>query len=195
MNQNQEPPSKTWIVGCLSAAAIIIAAIIGLGAPFAERLADVYFPSPTPSINLVGPITSAGNSSLPPTSVPASTQAINMPTQSSNTNIGGILTNCSVFQNGESRKVSLGTFVIGDIIIDGTAQFDSGKVGEGTVAYFEKDATVLAQWGAGCYLGGKALIEEVIQGEFQHGCGSKCTSVRFVLVQSDGQQQVQYYNK
>lgn len=44
----QEPESKAWI-GCLSAAAVIIAAIIGLGVPFAERAADIYFPKPTPS--------------------------------------------------------------------------------------------------------------------------------------------------
>ena len=192
---NQESSKKTLVVAWVSAAAMIIAAIIGLGIPFAERLADVYFPSPTPSVNLVAPTTGIGNPSASPTSTPTSTQTINIPAQSSNTETGGSLTSCSAFRNGESRTVPPGTFVLGDIIIDGTAQFDSGKVGEGTDAYFERDSTVLAQWGAGCYLGSKALADEVIQGEFQHGCGSKCTTVRFVLVQSDGQQLVQYHSK
>lgn len=44
----QEPPSRAWI-GCLGAAAVIIAAIIGLGVPFAEKMSDVYFPVPTTS--------------------------------------------------------------------------------------------------------------------------------------------------
>jgi|GEM_PF-5495205 hypothetical protein len=44
---SQQPPNKTFAVAIIGAAAIIIAAIIGLGAPFAERLADIYFPKPT----------------------------------------------------------------------------------------------------------------------------------------------------
>ena len=50
----QEPPSKAWI-GCVSAAAVIIAAIIGLGMPFAERLADRYFPPPTSTSSSITP--------------------------------------------------------------------------------------------------------------------------------------------
>ncbi len=48
----QEPPSRAWI-GCLSAAAVIIAAIIGLGAPFAENLAARYIPPLTPTPDLI----------------------------------------------------------------------------------------------------------------------------------------------
>jgi len=50
-----EPPSKTWvvvIVAIIGAAGVIIAAIIGLGMPFAERLADRYYPPFTPTVNL-----------------------------------------------------------------------------------------------------------------------------------------------
>jgi hypothetical protein len=137
----------------------------------------------------------AGNQNPYPTTAPISTQIISIPTQSSSNENGGTLTSCSAFQNGETRKVSSGTFVIGDIIIDGTSQYDSGGTSEGTVAYFEKESTVIAQWGAGCYIGSKNLANDIIQGEFQHGCGSKCASVRFVVVQSDGQQQIQYFNK
>ncbi len=71
---NQESSSKTWIVGCLSAAAVIIAAIIGLGAPFAARLADVYFPSPTPFINSIPP-TQVVIATLPPQQVSQPTSA------------------------------------------------------------------------------------------------------------------------
>lgn len=106
---------------------------------------------------------------------------------------GGDLTSCSTFKNGETRKISTGTFVIGDIVIDGIAQYDSGGTKEGTVAYFEKESSVTAQWGAGCYVGSKNFAQQVIQSELEHGCSSKCTSVRFVLVQSDGQQIVEYY--
>jgi hypothetical protein len=102
------------------------------------------------------------------------------------------LTSCTAFQNGETRGVSSGSFVIGDVIIDNVPQYDSGGIGEGTVAYFEKEATVTAQWGAGCYLGDKSLIEEIVQGELQHGCGSQCTRVRVVIIQADGRQQVSY---
>lgn len=51
----EEPSSKVWIVGCLGAAGVIIAAIIGLGAPFAERIADYYFPTYTPEIFQITP--------------------------------------------------------------------------------------------------------------------------------------------
>jgi len=44
---SEENSSKTWRIGCLSATAVIIASIIGLGMPFAERFADRYFPPPT----------------------------------------------------------------------------------------------------------------------------------------------------
>lgn len=47
----QEPPSKTWIVvivAIISTAGVICAALIGLGLPFASRLADRYFPTYTP---------------------------------------------------------------------------------------------------------------------------------------------------
>ncbi len=136
-----------------------------------------------------------------PTSVSASetpiptleTQPPIIQTTSTNVPSSGDLTLCSEFKNGETRKISVGTFVIGDITINGIAQYDSGGTGEGTVAYFEKDSTVKAQWGAGCYTGSMASADQIIQGELQHGCGSKCTSVRYVVVQSDGQQKVSYF--
>ncbi len=137
----------------------------------------------------------AGKQNPYSTTAPVSTQSVSIPTKSSNNESDGNLTSCSAFQNGETRQISPGTFVIGDITINGTPQYDVGGTGEGTLAYFESESTVTAQWGAGCYTGNKNLADEIIQGEFQHGCGSKCTSVRFVDVQSDGQQQVQYYNK
>ena len=46
-----ESPNKSWGIAILSAAAIIIAAIISLGMPFAERIADRYYPSLTPTAN------------------------------------------------------------------------------------------------------------------------------------------------
>jgi hypothetical protein len=75
--KNQETSNKTWIIGCLSAAAVIIAAIIGLGVPFAERLADVYFPSPTPALNPIPP-TQVVIATIPPQPVIQST-SVNIP--------------------------------------------------------------------------------------------------------------------
>lgn len=48
----QESQSKTWIVlivAIISGTAVICAAIIGLGAPFAERMADRFMPPSTPT--------------------------------------------------------------------------------------------------------------------------------------------------
>jgi hypothetical protein len=103
---------------------------------------------------------------------------------------GGHLASCSAFENGESRQVTSGTFVIGDIVIDGTKQHGEGDIGESTVAYFEKESTVLAQWGAGCYTGNKTLASQVIDQQLNEGY----TRVRFVVVQSDGQQVVRFYD-
>ena len=97
------------------------------------------------------------------------------------------LANCSSLSSGETRTVLPGTYILGDVTIDGTPQYVTSIPNEGTVAYFEKEATVLAHWGAACLTGSSNLKDEIIQGELQHGCGSKCTSVRFVLVQNDGQ--------
>jgi hypothetical protein len=98
------------------------------------------------------------------------------------------LMSCSPLQKGETRTVSAGTFIFGDvIIIDGVPQYDSNIADEETVAYFEKEANVTAPLGARCYLGTSDLINLVIQSELWQGCDSKCASIRFVLVQSDGQ--------
>ncbi len=71
----QEHSSKAW-VGCVSAAAIIIAAIIGLGVPIAERLADRYFPPLTPTTNSIAPTQVTVVTTLP--------QPVNQPTTTPN---------------------------------------------------------------------------------------------------------------
>jgi hypothetical protein len=53
----QEPPSKTWIpvtAAIITGACAVIAAIVTLGAPFAERMADRYYPPFTPTPNSSG---------------------------------------------------------------------------------------------------------------------------------------------
>ncbi len=94
---------------------------------------------------------------------------------------------CVPLQNGETRIVSAGTFIIGDVIIDGVEQSDPNITNEGKIAYLEKTSIVTAPQGADCYVGNNNSIYQVVQNELQYGCGSKCQSVRFVLVQSDGQ--------
>lgn len=103
------------------------------------------------------------------------------------------LANCGEFKPGEARKVSSGSFVIGDVVINGTPQYDSGGTAEGTVAYFEKDGDVYAEWGAGCYQGSIDFLEEIVQRELEYGCGLSegCSTIRVVIVRSNGQQDVQ----
>ena len=130
-------------------------------------------PTPTPN-------SSIPSTPLPPISVPTLTNAF--PADNSNSPIS-----CMPLQRGETRFVPTSTFILGDIIIDGVEQYDSNIISEGKVTYLEKASLITAPQGADCFLGNNDSIYEVVQNELQHGCGSKCASVRFVLVQSDGQ--------
>jgi len=94
---------------------------------------------------------------------------------------------CPKFKKLEDRTVPSGTLILGDVIIDGVEQYDPNDPGEGTVSYFETETTVTTPIGADCYTGGSYIIDPVIQNELLYGCGSRCTSIRFVLVQRDGQ--------
>jgi hypothetical protein len=137
----------------------------------------------------------SSNPAITDTPFPTQTPTISSPTQSTPTETSGELSSCPSFQNNETRSATPGMFVLGDITINGVDQF-TDNIGEGTVAYFEMNAEVFAKWGAGCLQGNKILIDQVVQDELEHGCdGSGCTSVRFVLVQTDAQQVVQYYYK
>jgi|GEM_PF-6333032 len=140
------------------------------------------------------------NTPVPPTETFTPVPPPNTPTlrmiQPTATRIGQVLISCNELKKGETRQVSGGTFVIGDIKVNDVIQYDiGGAANEGTIAFFEQGGSVTAEWGAGCYQGSEELLNKVIQGEFEHGCGSKCTSVRVVIVRSDGQQNVQYYSK
>jgi hypothetical protein len=88
---DQKSRNTKIMVGCMGATAIIIAAIIGLGQPFAQRIADRYFPQPL-STSIDNPTTGIIYPTVYPTSVPPSIQEINTPMQSSNTETGGSLT-------------------------------------------------------------------------------------------------------
>jgi len=97
------------------------------------------------------------------------------------------MASCSSFQIGETRTVSAGTFIFGNIIINGIKQYASNNATESAIAFFETKSTVTAASSADCYLGGNEVINFVIQNELQHGCSSRCTSVRFVVVTMNGQ--------
>ncbi len=157
-------------------------------------------PAPTWTPTVPPPTPVPTNTPVPPTETFTPTRTpTNTPTlrtiQPTATRVGQVLISCSELKKGETRQVSSGTFVIGDIKVNDVIQYDIGSQNEGTVAFFEQGGSVTAEWGAGCYQGSEELLSKVIQGEFEHGCGSKCTSVSVVIVRSDGQQNVQYYSK
>lgn len=78
---DKENQSKAWI-GCVSAAAIIIAAIIGLGMPFAENMAARLLPPYTPTAISVAPTevspTIIPQQTIQPTSAPVQPQSTSL---------------------------------------------------------------------------------------------------------------------
>ena len=127
-----------------------------------------------------------------PTLIP--TETVGVPTQTITPTVEYPVA-CDQLKAGETRKISPGTYIVGDITIDGIPRFDPGGVNnEGTVAYVEVETTVYAEWGAGCYTGSKNLTNFFIKGLFENGCDKVCKNVRFVAVQSDGQHE-QFYDK
>ena len=101
------------------------------------------------------------------------------------------LVDCGRFNSGETRTVSPSTFVIGDVYVNDTKQHDDGE-GEGTIVFFERTGVVYAPFGAGCYQGSIENLDQIVQQQLRDGCGSKCTSVRVVVVRADGYQDVTY---
>ena len=102
MSDNKERSNIALTVGCLSAVAVIIAAIIGLGSPFAERAADLYFPTFTPVPNNP-PINTSAPIELP-------TQAVVAPVipQIQPTSVSVPQTDCSKMIEGEHHFPTLG---------------------------------------------------------------------------------------
>ena len=98
----QESQSKTWIVvivAIISGTAVICAAIIGLGAPFAERMADRYMPPSTPTTAYpVAPTTETLAAGIPQTVIPP-TAITNQPPP---------YVDCSQMIEGEHHKPTLG---------------------------------------------------------------------------------------
>jgi hypothetical protein len=102
------------------------------------------------------------------------------------------LQGCSSLAKRETRTISRGTFIVGDVVVNGTPQYDPREK-EGTVVFLERDASIFAEWGAACYQGNIGLLSQVIQGEYNTGCDTGCIKVRAVIVRSDGQQEVKCY--
>lgn len=88
---------------------------------------------------------------------------------------------------GESQ-VQPNRFVIGDIIIDSVSYSDARDYREeGTVAFFERKATVVAKYGAGSWCGNISELGKLVAQEFVTGCGGDgCNTIRQVIVKSDG---------
>lgn len=90
-------------------------------------------------------------------------------------------------KNGEFTA-NPGEFIIGDIVIDEESYSDARDYREeGTIAYFERSAQVLAKHGAGAWCGDISNFPELISNEFSKGCGGNgCNTIRQVVVRSGG---------
>lgn len=75
-------------------------------------------------------------------------------------------------------------YIIGDIVIDNISYTDmQDATEEGTIAYFEREAQVTANWGAGCWEGDISNLQDLIREEFEIGCGGPgCETLRVVIV-------------
>lgn len=103
MSQNQDRSnSNAWIVGCLGAAGVIVAAIIALGAPIAQSAADYYFPTLTPVPNNPSTYTTVPN--IVPTQVIVATAI----PQTQPTSGSSSPTDCSKMIEGEHHFPILG---------------------------------------------------------------------------------------
>lgn len=78
-------------------------------------------------------------------------------------------------------------YLIGDIVIDNFSYTDmQDAIREGTIAYFEREAQVLANWGAGCWNGDISHLRELMLEEFEIGCGgSGCETLRIVIIRAN----------
>jgi len=129
------------------------------------------------------------NTPVPPTNIPIPPTATRI-TISTSAPILQQLRDCAVFSNKEERSVAAGTFVHGDVRVNGIPQYDEGGgENEGTVVYFEVPGTVYSEFGAGCRMGDRSFLEQIIREEFQGGCDGQlgCRKVRVVIVNSNGQ--------
>ena len=125
----EEPPKKTWIVvivTIISAAGVICAAIIGLGAPFAERIADRYYPPLTPATNSdsippTNVVSQNQESAIIPTSIDPPTSSASISTESSTASLDGPFR--------EHIASSIGTGVFTQVTFsDGNAPYSSSEL-------------------------------------------------------------------
>lgn len=197
-NKRTSKPIKATIVAVASA--IVMACIGGIFLIFNHLFAGNAIPVETGNLNpaLTVAVTQYQESvkvlSSPTDNPTAISPIIVIPTQTKPvpTKIGA-LTSCPTLHDHELRIVQAGTFVIGDIVIEQIEYINN--TGETTIAYLERNATIWALEEVPCYRGEKNLLDDVIQDEFQYGCGSGCTSIRFVVVPKEGPQTVEIYDK
>jgi hypothetical protein len=167
---------------------VVIGPGVQVGNPKVEQPThSVQETVPQPSLTALPVIVQSTNTPVPPTATRVPPAAV--PSNG--------LSSCQAFQGGETRQVAPGTFVVGDIVVDDVVQYDRNQqeatygYPEGTIAFLERETSVTAPWGAGCYRGDIDQLNEVIQGEFAHGCETGCVAVRVVIVRTNGQQEVQ----
>ena len=198
MSENRERSNMTWGVGCLSAAAVIIAAIIGLGVPFAERLADVYFPTMTP--NPINPpsFTSIPNSptQIPPTQTIVPINPVQRPPRIHVVNGQGVS-----FPSTSEDWIWICTGDFSIILPDGNrkALYDVGISNTGLVlvipanSRFTLDGPFDMPQGAqvgDCYPYSQAEKDSglagAIKAQLEMGCGSSCQYVNVITLDKNG---------
>lgn len=102
----------------------------------------------------------------------------------------GHLIPCPSLPAGEARAVVPGTFAVGAMAVDNVRHYGS-RAGQTTVAFFEREASVVAHSRLECLQGSVYLLNTVVHRQFVDGCGGGCDAVRAVIVREDEQVVVQ----
>jgi hypothetical protein len=166
-----------------------------------ETIQPVIQPSsPTMIANDVTPAVTVSTPQIGPQSIGTPTNVLIEPTSATTLQVDiqgtlpldGELIECSKLNEGKTYQVSAGTFLVGDIEINGIPYYN-GQKEESTVAFFEKEVAVLTKQQANCYRGNIYLLNQVIQDQFIVGCDTGCDKVRMVVIRADGQEEVQCY--
>jgi hypothetical protein len=190
--------SKSWWqgVGAIAGIAALIIAIISLR-PYDSSL----LPTPTSNSVTLSSTSQAQTSTslitepvfviteeLTPTAV-RTPQASLLPSETEiHTPYLNGLEVCPNFSAGEVRELPSNTFIVGDVEVNGTPQYERGGGSYQDVVFLIESATITAPFGAECYIGGFENRWDVIDYSLSLGCSSinGCNTLRFVRFEEHG---------